>query len=200
MIIMKLNDIQCLLLLVEISGLVLCKVSNSVECTVFLSPHKADRHWADWSNYHHIPPGSSRLHQRRVTIDCVPKWNPIPYIVHFFWPGPGWKVVHYIGNRVPFGPHSHTHGQGGEHSTLLFSHSRAARAESSLHITEESCGWLAQCVLYRRRSSKVIKKQPCLIMDTFCTVNRFRLKHLLMVVVVWCTVQSNMMFEMFLAF
>jgi hypothetical protein len=37
------------------------------------------------------------------------KWHPIPYIAHFeFWKGPygSWsKVMHYIGNRVPFGMH-----------------------------------------------------------------------------------------------
>ena len=38
----------------------------------------------------------SRLH---------PKWHRIPYIVHYFWPGP---IGHYIGNRVPFGTHSQT--------------------------------------------------------------------------------------------
>jgi hypothetical protein len=35
-----------------------------------------------------------------------PKWHSIPYIVHYFWPEgyrPWSKVVHYIGNRVPFG-------------------------------------------------------------------------------------------------
>ena len=34
------------------------------------------------------------------------KWDHIPYIVHYFWAWPIgiWsKVVHYIGNRVPFG-------------------------------------------------------------------------------------------------
>jgi hypothetical protein len=38
----------------------------------------------------------SRLH---------PKWHRIPYIVHYFWPGP---IGHYIGNRVPFGTQTQT--------------------------------------------------------------------------------------------
>ena len=39
---------------------------------------------------------------------CVPNGNLFPYIVHYFWSeiyGPGSKVVHYVGNRVPFGTH-----------------------------------------------------------------------------------------------
>ena len=37
-----------------------------------------------------------------------PKWQPIPCIVHYLWPepyGPRAKIVHCIGNRVPFGTH-----------------------------------------------------------------------------------------------
>ena len=30
------------------------------------------------------------------------KWHPIPYVVHVELYGPRLKVVHYIGNRVPF--------------------------------------------------------------------------------------------------
>jgi hypothetical protein len=29
-----------------------------------------------------------------------PKWHPIPFIVHYFGPGPWSNVVHYIGNMV----------------------------------------------------------------------------------------------------
>ena len=33
-----------------------------------------------------------------------PKWQPIPYVVHYFRPKPNSpKVVNYIKNRVPFG-------------------------------------------------------------------------------------------------
>ena len=38
----------------------------------------------------------------------VPKWHPIPYIMHYFWLepyAPGSKVVHYKGNVMPFGTH-----------------------------------------------------------------------------------------------
>lgn len=33
-----------------------------------------------------------------------PKWHPVPYLVHYFWPEPWpWsKEVDYIGTRVPF--------------------------------------------------------------------------------------------------
>ena len=34
-----------------------------------------------------------------------PKWDPIPYKVHYFWPGPVRlcaKLLHYLGNRVSF--------------------------------------------------------------------------------------------------
>ena len=34
-----------------------------------------------------------------------PRGHPFPFIVHYFWPGPRSKVVHYRGNRVPFGGH-----------------------------------------------------------------------------------------------
>lgn len=36
---------------------------------------------------------------------CVPKWPPIPYMVHYLLPDPygSWsKEVHHIGNRVTF--------------------------------------------------------------------------------------------------
>ena len=41
--------------------------------------------------------------QQRTVLH--PKWHPIPYIVHCFWPWPIglWsKGVYYFGNRVPF--------------------------------------------------------------------------------------------------
>ena len=35
---------------------------------------------------------------------CVhPKWHPIPYVVHYCWPGIWSKVVYRIGNRLSFG-------------------------------------------------------------------------------------------------
>lgn len=37
-----------------------------------------------------------------MVYECLcmrPKWNPIPYTVHYFWPES--KVVFYVGNRVP---------------------------------------------------------------------------------------------------
>ena len=40
-------------------------------------------------------------------IEVRPKWNPIPYIVHY---GPWLKVVHYLGNRVPLGTHPENRG------------------------------------------------------------------------------------------
>jgi hypothetical protein len=51
------------------------------------------------------PGVSAKQHQQ------CPKWHPIPYLVHHFWQGPIelWsKVVHYIGNRVPFGMQTST--------------------------------------------------------------------------------------------
>ena len=45
----------------------------------------------------------------RVTLIVFRQWQPFPYIVPYFWPGPIeriglWsKVVHCVWNRVPFG-------------------------------------------------------------------------------------------------
>ena len=48
----------------------------------------------------------SWLRARRLrarTLSLRPKWHPIPYIVHYFWPNPCGQVVHYVGNRLQFG-------------------------------------------------------------------------------------------------
>jgi hypothetical protein len=40
------------------------------------------------------------------SLNGSPKWHPISYIVHYFWPEPielRSNVVYYLGNRVPFG-------------------------------------------------------------------------------------------------
>lgn len=41
-------------------------------------------------------------------LDTGPRWHPIPYVVRYFWSGPKglWsRVVHYVGNGLPFGTH-----------------------------------------------------------------------------------------------
>lgn len=46
------------------------------------------------------------LHTYLDYLGLRPKWHPVLYIVEYFWQetfGPWLKVVHYVGNRVPFG-------------------------------------------------------------------------------------------------
>ena len=41
-----------------------------------------------------------------LTLGLSPKWDPIPYLVHYFCYGLWSKAVHYIGNRMPLGTQS----------------------------------------------------------------------------------------------
>ena len=46
---------------------------------------------------------SALVQARRVLFGaeykCLYKCHPVPFVVHYLWPGLGSKVVHYVGNR-----------------------------------------------------------------------------------------------------
>ena len=74
--------------------------------------------WPSWSEFEGVKENKEkRLEENLIPLAGIrsvmsmlyPKWHPIPYIVHSFWPescGSWSKVVHYIRKRVPFGMHT----------------------------------------------------------------------------------------------
>ena len=67
--------------------------------------HKYGHWYFQWNKH---PPTPSILWHISILLREVlhPKWHPIDYFVHYFWPwliGLWSKVLHYIGNREEFG-------------------------------------------------------------------------------------------------
>jgi hypothetical protein len=82
-----------------------CCCWESLKWTIYSRPSLLHKVGQRESKYEEVQMNSSLLitgTPRTHRVDLCHKWQTIPYIVVYFWLGSRWKVVCYIGNRVPF--------------------------------------------------------------------------------------------------